>query len=287
MFDDADVLAFRGRTEGMAGASGRGHPGWYPGEDTRPHEGVDALAHDPLQLTQVVVIGDRVVDGVRRSALGSEYECAALEIDDERRRHRVPPPPPEPAGHEKQLDWLARIVGGADVLESLGTDPLPAEPLDVSSVSGHLRDRVAALDARVTEVVPRLLGDEALTAARRLLVRAVATEPGVLTRSDRDDVAAGAVVWAVGRGNDLVGSNRPVRSTAVSEAVGLRSSPAQRGEAFARAAGGGSVAPWWYHRVEPDVVALGDPGLLLSRFRRRLVSLRDLGLALRRATPHA
>ncbi|MBM6404947.1 hypothetical protein JQN72_11910 [Phycicoccus sp. CSK15P-2] len=237
------------------------------------------------RLTQVVLVGDRVVDVVRRPVAGSEYECVALELEDERRRHRQPPPLPEPPGHEKQLDWLARVVGGVETLMSLDTEPLPAEPVDFSAVSLHLRDRAAALDARLAEVVPRLLGDEALTAARRLLVRALGNEPGVLTRSDRDDIAAGAVVWAVGRGNDLVGPNRPVRSTTVSDALGLRSSPSQRGEAFARAAGGGGVAPWAYHRAEPDVIPLGDPGLLLARFRRRVVATRDLALALRARTP--
>lgn len=286
MTDDAEVLRFRG-PRGEEPPAGGGRDDWLDeyGADDVSRGGY--LSADLAQLTQVVVIGDRVVDVVRRSALGSDYECAALELEDERRRRRRPPPPPEPPVHELQLDWLARIVGGADVLAGLDTHPLPEEGLDLSTVPRHLHDRVVGLDEAVAGVAPVLLGSEGLTAARRLLVRAVSCEPGVLTRSDRDDIASAAVVWAVARGNDLAGPSRPVRASAVSALFGLRSSPAQRGAAFARAAGGG-LSPLHPRRAtEPDVVPLGDPALLLGRFRQRLVSLRDLALALRAATPVA
>ncbi len=134
------------------------------------------------------------------------------------------------------------------------------------------------------------MGGEGLTAARRLLVRAVAAEPGLL-RSDRDDMAVGAVVWAVAKGNDLVGANRPVRASAIQELAGLRSSPGQRGAAFAYAVGGVSTrygrADWTYGGQRPDVIPLGSPDLLLGRFRRRLVTSRDLALQLRARTPAA
>jgi len=311
MDDDAEVLRFlRGAGSGRTGAArddgrlGAGNDGYpsdgyasdgyasdgYPSDGYGLDEGRRYGGWSPSrathELTEVVVIGDRVVDVVRRPVSGSGYECAALEIEDERRRPRVPPAP-EPPGHEKQLDWLARIVGGADELTSLSTDELPPEDLDVGAVPAHLRERAAALDTRLAEAAPALIGPEGLTACRRLFVAAVAREPGVLTRSTRDDIAAAAVVWAVGRGNDLVGASRAVRSTAVSDAFGIRSSPGRRGEAFARAAGGGGMPPWSYPRLEPDVVPLGDPALLLGRFRRRVVALRDLALALRAATPVA
>ena len=301
MDDDAAVLPFTGGAHGEPCPRGRGagsvdegqpapaRPGRSAGRHWSDPYGADEddyLSRDLRQVTEVVVIGDRVVDVVQRPVHGTGYECAALEIEDERRRPRQPPPPPEPPGHEKQLDWLARIVGGPDALAGLDTQPLPDEEgLDLAPVPVHLRERVVAIDEAVAPTTSVLLGDEARTAARRLLVRAVSGEPAVLTCSDRDDIAAGAVLWAVARGNDLAGPNRPLRASAVSAVFGLRSSPSQRGEAFVRAAGGGlsSLHPW--PRIEPDVVPLGDPGLLLGRFRRRLLSLRDLALALRDVTP--
>ena len=126
-------------------------------------------------------------------------------------------------------------------------------------------------------------------AARRLLTRAVTAEPGLVTRSDRDDLAAGAVLWAVAKGNDLIGSNRPLRAAVIQDVCGLRSTPSQRGSSFAHAVGGdGSVyygRPLWMFDAQPAVIPLGSPDLLLSRFRRRLVLVRDLALGLRARTP--
>ncbi len=243
------------------------------------------------ELTQVVLIGDQVVDVVRRPVSGSDYECAALELRDRGLlRDPMPPPPaPVPPPHERQLAWLARIVGGAEVLEQLGTDPLEPEELRLDGLRHDLRDRVVGIDERLTRWAPPLLGDEGLPAARRLLTRAVAGEPGLVTRSDRDDLAAGAVLWAVAKGNDLIGSNRPLRAAVIQEVCGLRSTPSQRGSSFAHAVGGDGSSyygrPLWMFDCQPAVIPLGSPDLLLSRFRRRLVLVRDLALQLRDRTP--
>ena len=133
-----------------------------------------------------------------------------------------------------------------------------------------------------------LLGDEGRPAARRLLTRAVVVEPALL-RSDRDDVATGAVLWAVAKGNDLVGTDRPVRASVIQEVCGLVSTPSSRGSAFAHAvSGGGGMRygrPVWMYDTQPSVIPLGSPDLLLARFRRTLVALRDISLALRAGTP--
>ena len=245
-------------------------------------------------LTQVVMVGGQVIDVTSRSVAGSGYECAVLELEERGlyRRPGPPPPPvqqPRPAPHEQQLAWLAAIVGGEDALATLDATPLALEGLELDAVPGHLRDRVATIAARFEPWVALVLGEEGLTAARRLLVRAVSTEPGLL-RSDRDDIATGAVVWAVAKGNDLVGQNRPVRASVIQELAGIRSSPGQRGSAFAYAVGGVSV--WsgraqWMYGAQPDVIPLGSPDLLLGRFRRRLIVTRDLALQLRARTPAA
>ena len=246
------------------------------------------------ELTQVVMVGGNVIDVVQRSVSGSGYECAVLDLEERGlyRRPGPPPPPvqpPLPPAHEQTLAWLAAIVGGNEALANLDATPLAPEELDLDAVPGHLRDRVAAIAARFEPWVPLVLGDEGLTAARRLLTRAVATEPGLL-RSDRDDIATGAVVWAVAKGNDLVGQNRPVRASLIQELAGLRSSPGQRGSGFAYAVGG--VSAWsgraqWMYDVQPDVIPLGSPDLLLGRFRHRLMASRDIALQLRARTPVA
>ncbi len=248
------------------------------------------------RLTQIVMIGDQVVDVVRRPVTGSDYECAALELRDRGLLvgasppppPPTPPPPPEPPRHEQQLAWLAHVVGGESALEHLTVDPLELDDLDLDEVPPPLRARVADIDRRAGQWAPQLLGPEGVVAARRLLTRAVGREPGLLTRSDRDDLAAGAVVWAVAKGNDLIGPGRSVRSSAIQDVCGLRSTPSSRGEAFAHAVGGGSTRygrPLWMYDAWPAVVPLGSPDLLLSGFRRQIVALRDRCLSLRSRMP--
>ena len=165
------------------------------------------------ELVKVVLLGQHLLAVERDPIEGSEYEHEVRELEGLGLRWRPEPPlppvqPPRPAPHEQQLAWLALIVGGEKALADLDSAPLPPAPLDLDAVPAHLRDRVASIAARFEPWVPLALGDEGLTAARRLLTRAVSTEPGLL-RSDRDDIAAGAVVWAVAKGNDLIGQNRP------------------------------------------------------------------------------
>jgi hypothetical protein len=275
------------------GGVGRPSSGWSDGGGYTGHEEPPQSSRG--ELIKVVLLGHHLLAVERDPIEGSEYEHEVRELEaiGLRWRPEAPPPsvaPPVPPPHEQQLAWLACIVGGDEHLEALSTDPLPPEPLQLAGVPMHLRERVVAIAARFEPWVPTVLGDEGLTAARRLLVRAVSAEPGLL-RSDHDDIAAGAVLWAVAKGNDLVGQNRPVRASIIQELAGLRSSPGQRGLAFAYAVGGvgsryGRV-DWMYGGQRPDVIPLGSPDLLLGRFRGRLVTTRDIALQLRARTPVA
>ena len=209
MSDDGEVLRFRPRglfedPDDHPGPYGTGHPrGWYPDEGAYGYAGLG-------ELTRVVLAGDQVVDVAREPVSGSGYECAVLELLDRGLlRPPRPAPPPVPPGYEQQLAWLARIVGGDDALGALDVEPLePDAELCLDDVRPSLRDRVRSIDVRLEQWAPVLLGDEGHTATRRLLTRAVALEPALL-RSDRDDVATGAVLWAVAKGNDLVGHQPP------------------------------------------------------------------------------
>jgi len=236
------------------------------------------------KLTVLVMMDDQVVDVMRRPVQGTGYECAALELGRGKPAEPVrvtPPPQPEPPRHERELAWLARLVGGHEALAALDTDQLPDEPLDLSGVRGELRERVQVISERADDVAERLFGDEVRTACRRLLVRAVGAEPGLLREVSRDEIVPAAVVWAVAKGNDLVGSGRQMPASAIHALCGLKSAPTERGKAFAHAVAGptGTGFDQWRHHSAADVLELGAADLLTWTFRRHLVVLRDLAEA--------
>ncbi len=282
-----------GRWEGRPGPGVA--PGGWPRDRSTSHgrpwdELLDEVIDDGRGLpspgrwlTRLAFVGDRLVDVTREPVSGSDYECLALDLD----RPVRPPEPPRPPGHELQLVWLATVVGGPEALGTLTDDPLPEEDLAIDEVPVHCRVRVGSVDRRMCEPVLELMGAEALTAARRVLVRLARESPGAIGRTERDETAAAAVLWAVARGNDLAGQGRPLRAIVVQQAFGLRSSPSSRALSYAHAVGGGPSGFAWngYYGVQsPDVVPLADPGFLLSSFRARLVAARDRALELRRRT---
>jgi len=233
-------------------------------------------------LTTVVLIDGHVVDTVRRPVEGSGYECAALELG----RGAPPPAPrvvevPAQPRHEVERTWLRSRVGGAEELERLDAEPLPDEPLDTSGVPTDLVVRVVAIARQVDGVAEGLFGTELRTACRRLLVRAIVAEPSLLLGSDRDDIAAGAVVHAVAKANNMVGPGCAVTATVLYQWAGLKSSPQDRARRFAHAVSGPEPlfpAGRGLERLftTRDAWNLGSADLLTSRFRRHLIRLRDL-----------
>jgi hypothetical protein len=235
-------------------------------------------------MTLVVMMDDQVVDVLRRPVEGTGYECAALEVGRGRQQRApvvVAPRPPQPPRHVRELAWLARLVGGEDALASIAADPLPHdEPLDLAAVPAPLHDRMRPLGERLDDVAVRLFGPEVGTACRRLLVRAVAAEPGLLRDPARDDVVPGAVLWAVAKANDLVGPGHQMPVSAIQAVCGLRSSPSERGKAFAHAVAGPRGVPFGDLRYSatPDLLEIGSADLLVARTRRFLAVLRDIAL---------
>jgi hypothetical protein len=139
---------------------------------------------------------------------------------------------------------------------------------------------VQVISEQVDDVAARLFDDEVRTACRRLLVRAVAAEPGLLREPSRDEVVPAAVLWAVGKANDLLGQGRQMPVSAVTALCGLKSAPTERGKAFAHAVAGprGVAFGRYGYGADPDVLELGSADLLVARFRRQLVRLRDLAV---------
>ena len=249
-----------------------GHDGWEPG----PGGGA------PGDLTEIVLIDGHLVDVRRRAVQGSGYECAAYELEGRGllRGPRVVerPVPVREEPHEAMLDWLGRVVGGADALASLDTTPLPTdEDLDLGAVPGHLRERVQIIDEHVQAAYGHLLlGPELLTASRRLLVRAAGAKVLDAWREVEDSWVAAAVLHCVIKANALAGTGRGFAVKTLLEGVADRAVPTDRSGRLAELVGG----PQWPHgrtpAEAPSVYVLGDASLLLSSFRRSLVVYRDL-----------
>ena len=278
--------------ESLADDLGRGD--WRDDEEWwGPERSFRSGGGDLGRLTQITVIRGHVVDVQTRPVSGSGYECAALELGAGAPPVApLPPPPPLPAAHEQQLAWLEWVAGGAKQLAALHDRPLSSGPEDVAYALGDPRpeslvgrsagDRLTVMARRIREVGPAHLGVEGTLVACRILERVVASRPsllGVLT----DDVAAASALIAAGRGNGLVGQGRATSAKALGEACGLTTAPTQRARSFADAVAGATVS--WprdmgYGRG-PDVFLLRLPDLLISEFRRELIGLRTIALALR------
>lgn len=254
--------------------------------DDGRHRYGDGYGYRRQMLTQLTFVGDRLVDSLRRPVEGSGYEELARDLAQRAR----PPEPPKPPGHELQLAWLATVVGGEEALAALTDHPLPREELRLDGVPPRLHERLRVLEALVCEPAEQCLGAEGPTAVRRFLVRLAQRSPGILLRTERIDLSAAAVLWAVARGSDLAGPGRALRPQMVQDLLGTRSSPNQRATTYAHAVGGGTggFGRYGYYGAQaPDVLPLGDPDLLLGVFRGRVIGLRDRAVDLRARTPAA
>ncbi len=101
------------------------------------------------------------------------------------------------------LDGLAATVGGNAVLDALNVRPLPNEPFRWEGIAPDTHERVQEVLTIVDDVCDRILDVEHRTASRRFLARVAAGDPTIFRRKGRADTAAAAVVWVIGKDNDL------------------------------------------------------------------------------------
>lgn len=182
---------------------------------------------------------------------------------------------PQLAGYEEMmLERLRRDVGGDAALEALDAAPLPDEALDWSGIPDDVRPTVEEVAAAADRCCDELLDAEYRTACRRLLARAASGDPQVFRRKARTDIAAAALVWVVGQGNDLfVPSRGGMRVKDLAGHFGMASSAnfSQRAKTLLKAAG--------YPEDEAHQAAyefaFGTADLLVSDQRRHLIDLRD------------
>ncbi|HHU10899.1 MAG TPA: hypothetical protein GXZ60_12930 [Intrasporangiaceae bacterium] len=181
------------------------------------------------------------------------------------------------AAEELRMDGLGwgmrRLVdrlGSVEAVDALTDEPLPDEDLDLSAVPEDVWDRVRATADLTDRVSDELIGDrEIRTACRRLLTIAAREDPRIFRRRSRDDTAAAAVAWIVGRANGVFGWGGRVQIKELMDTLGLPpGSPSQRAQPFLDALGVDR-----YQRL--DGQSLGTPDLLTSTTRRRLIDTRD------------
>ncbi|UOY01864.1 DUF6398 domain-containing protein [Blastococcus sp. PRF04-17] len=184
----------------------------------------------------------------------------------------VPWPAPGEATWEDdelaELAELADAVGGVAALDALDATPLPDEAFDWDLVPHDVRPRVGAVLDLVDRCCDELMDVELRTAARRLLARVVAADPGLFLRRSRPERTAAGVCWIVATANHLFRSRR-LAVKQLTSCIGGTGSPASHAKALLQAIG-----------VDPDGYAYGDghlgsPDYLTGAHRAGMVADRD------------
>jgi hypothetical protein len=193
---------------------------------------------------------------------------AALGIDTEDMTD-VPVGADGPESFERSmLGWLALDVGDQVQLDRLDDDPLPDEPFRWVGIPDDVTARVHEVLALTDRCCEEMLDFEYRTACRRVLARVASQGPEVFRRKGRADTAAAALVWTVGKANDLFEQRTggmQVRDLMSHFGLG-QGSVAQRAATMLRAGG---------FRDDTYIVRLGSPDYLVAARRRRIIKMRD------------
>ena len=156
---------------------------------------------------------------------------------------------------------------------SLDAVPLPDEEFDWVGIPEGIRPTVQAILERCDACAGEVFDAEHRTAMRRFLARAARNNPKVFARKASPVRAAAAVAWVITTGNRTAGVwSAAMTSKALLAYFGITGSVSDRATTLMRAAG---LATGYV----TSSVELGDPGLLVSARRRRLIQSRDEALA--------
>lgn len=171
-----------------------------------------------------------------------------------------------------QLPWedqmIAQAYGSTEAVNDPDLTPLPDEPLNLSGVPGDIHERVRAIAAITDELSDEGFDQEFRTACRRLLAAVAEGDPQIFRRRAKDETAAAAVIWIIGRVNGGLGVGGFPSAGEVSERLGITGSPSGRAQTFLRAIGADESAFHYSH-------TLGRPELLTAQFRAELVERRN------------
>jgi uncharacterized protein DUF6398 len=171
------------------------------------------------------------------------------------------------AAAEDTLAELVDAVGGESVLDSLADGPLPDEPFGWTGIADDIRPVVTEVLRACDSYCDQFLDGEYRTACRRLLARIASSGPAVFRRKASPAASAAAVIWLIGKANDLFDIYSGPYVKDLMAHFGTGSSATQRARAFLRAAGleGG-------HGLQ---MPLGSPDLLVRERRRKIIEQRD------------
>lgn len=166
-------------------------------------------------------------------------------------------------------DWLERKVGGPEELAALDDTPLPDEPFRWEGIPDDIRPEVTEVLRQCDELCDLNLTVEHRTALRRILAKVAVADPAIFRRGSKIERTAAALVWIMGKANDLFDPWDGIVVADMLEWFGLTGSVTQRAETMLRAIGADDS---WFS----DTCALGDPNLLVSEMRRSIMEERDL-----------
>ena len=166
------------------------------------------------------------------------------------------------------LDWLAVDVGDRIQLDRLDDNPRPDEPFRWDGIPDHVTARVHDVVALTDRCCDKILDVEYRTACRRVLARVASGDSEVFRRKGRAESAAAALVWIVGKANDLFEQRTggmQVRDLMGHFGLG-HSSVSQRAATLLRAGG---------FDDNTYGVTLGSPDYLVAARRRRIIEMRE------------
>jgi hypothetical protein len=225
------------------------------------------------RLTHLVLVDGRLVEVWSEPVTGTRWQEHADRFDRERSPAPVPPVPT----YERALGWLDDVCGGREAVLALDTEPLADDGRDLPEApTRQAQSRLAAVAELLAAVAEQWFDVETGHAFRRALVAVWDREPEVVLDAATAAHVAGGICWAVGRANALFKPQGTRTMGRVKEALALSVTISTYGKVVERAlvgyrdpAGTGSWRP-----DGPELLALGQPELLLSATRHRLVRVR-------------
>jgi hypothetical protein len=173
-----------------------------------------------------------------------------------------------PSIEEIMIERLTEEVGSEQALQALDAEPLPDEAFDWRGIPTDVQERVSRVLGLVEHCGETFYDDpEYRTAGRRLLAAVAGGDPEVFRRRGRDETAAAALCWIIGKANDAFtfGSKQVKDLTAH---FGLSQGGASQRAATLLRAGGFPADTY-------AGISLGSPDYLVSAHRKRMIELRD------------
>lgn len=180
------------------------------------------------------------------------------------------------AAGDPTLTVLAPMVGGADALEALHTDPLAALEPDWTAVDEPIRRRALETIALVDGRAGTWLGGELREVARRLVARSASVDATAFAKGPVDRTAA-ALTWLAVMANGLTRRDRALPPSLVWSLFGVTNCTARGRALYAGLGLAPPLPPSWFAPAAASTW-LADPAFLVGATRSYLCAVRDSAL---------